>query len=78
MKEIFNEVNSIAKEHGYEKLNSIVRMDITRYSALIGKTGVKILVDIQTANVWQWFPFKKKLILQQRKLGGRGSGENKV
>ncbi|OJG40363.1 hypothetical protein RV02_GL002451 [Enterococcus gilvus] len=45
-------------------------MDITRYSANIGKTGVRILVDIQSENVWQWQPYKKKLVLQQRKVGG--------
>ncbi|MDT2484133.1 hypothetical protein [Enterococcus avium] len=69
MKETVKKVQTIAKDHGYEKLKDISMVDKTRYSALVGKTGVKILVDIQTANVWQWFPFKKRLIIQPKKIG---------
>jgi hypothetical protein len=70
MNEIIKEVNLVAKIHGYEKLKDIKMVDKTRYSALVGKTGVRILVDIQSENVWQWQPYKKKLVLQQRKVGG--------
>ena len=70
MNEVMKEVRTVAKKYGYEKLTCITRMDITRYSANIGKTGVRILVDIQSENVWQWQPYKKKLVLQQRKVGG--------
>ncbi len=68
MEEIVKEVKTIANLHGFKKINSIKMVDKTRYSALVGKTGVKILVDIQTVHVWQWFPFKKRLILQSRKV----------
>ncbi|MGG5372844.1 hypothetical protein [Enterococcus sp. AZ196] len=57
----------MAHVHGYEKLKDIKMMDKTRYSALIDNSGVKILVDIQVAKVWQWFPFQKRLILQSGK-----------
>jgi hypothetical protein len=67
MNKIIKEVNLVAKIHGYEKLKDIKMVDKTRYSAIVGKTGVKILVDIQSAKVWQWFPFQKKLLIQARK-----------
>ncbi|MGM0337695.1 hypothetical protein [Enterococcus sp. AZ007] len=68
MNKVTREVREVAKQYGYERLTCIIRMDITRYSAMIGKTGVKILVDIQTARVWRWSPFRRKLILEQRKV----------
>lgn len=55
MKKNIKEVISVAHVHGYEKLKDIKMMDKTRYSALIGNSGVKILVDIQAAKVWQWY-----------------------
>ncbi|HFE9852779.1 TPA: hypothetical protein ACGBG5_003291 [Enterococcus faecalis] len=70
MNKVTREVREVAKQYGYERLSCIIRMDITRYSAMVGKTGVRILVDIQSENVWQWQPYKKKLVLQQRKVGG--------
>lgn len=70
MNKVMKEVRTVAKKYGYERLTCILRMDITRYSAMVGKTGVRILVDIQSENVWQWQPFKKRLALQQRKIGG--------
>ncbi|AXG38831.1 hypothetical protein EGCR1_08970 [Enterococcus gilvus] len=59
MNKIIKEVNLVAKIHGYEKLKDIKMVDKTRYSALVGKTGVKILVDIQSAKVCNGFRFKK-------------------
>lgn len=62
-------IEYVAKRHGFKKLNQIEKIDTTRFAAIVGKTGIKIIVDIQTENVWQWIPFKKRLVLQQRKVG---------
>lgn len=69
MEEIIPEIRLVAKIHGFYNLKKIKMVDKTRYSAIVGQTGVKILVDIQASHVWQWLPFKKRLILQPRKPG---------
>ena len=68
MDQYIDEIRSVAELHGFRNLRTIKMVDKTRYSALVGKTGVKILVDIQSANVWQWFPYKQRLIIQPRKI----------
>ncbi|MGM0238409.1 hypothetical protein [Enterococcus sp. AZ103] len=78
MKDIIREVKLVADIHGFSKLKDIKMIDKTRYSALIGQTGTKILVDIESKHVWQWFPFRQRLILQPRRPGRQKDGENKI
>ena len=69
MEKFERKIEYVAKRHGFKKKNQLEKIDTTRFAAIVGKTGIKIIVDIQTENVWQWIPFKKRLVLQQRKVG---------
>ena len=57
-------ISEIAAEYGYQRLRKYRQWDDVHYSAHVGTTGLRIVINVSSQEVFLWNPFMKKLVKQ--------------
>lgn len=57
----YKKIRSIAKRHGYTSLTKFKKRDNDKYEATTRNASIRLLINIQTNQVWEWNPMTKTL-----------------
>lgn len=60
----YKQLKEIALSHGFQRLKKYKKIDDIHYSAHVGATGLRIVINVSSQEVFLWNPFMKKLVKQ--------------
>lgn len=60
----YKQLKDIALSYGFQRLKKYKQIDAIHYSAHVGATGLRIVINVSSQEVFLWNPFMKKLVKQ--------------